>query len=235
MMKILLIGLVALMFAGCSGFRVTSPYLFLNDVANPKPLRSYVIGETYTNYVGDPIAKYAKLPCEYTYILTSDLKCGIVFSGTSYRYTDMTAAGAYYLGDQTYLDERDSTRYVKLRPYKAGDCEANAFVSLDDYMRYDKLGKTYTSATFEFIGSTNIHKAPLSYELVYSGRDGDNVKVKMREYTRGLLRDAFTQDITWDIKDNGIVQFKGIKLQILEADGSKIVYKVLDDGNLAWL
>ncbi len=64
------------------------------------------------------------------------------------------------------------------------------------------------------------------FELIYSGKTKDTMKVTYREFTgSNLIRDAFTQYLEYPV-ENGEVQidFKGISLKITEIKGSRITY-----------
>ncbi|HAX99587.1 MAG TPA: hypothetical protein DCY12_12060 [Candidatus Atribacteria bacterium] len=50
-----------------------------------------------------------------------------------------------------------------------------------------------------------------------------------------LARPAFYQELTYDLDQSGIIQFKSLKIRVLHADNSKIKFIVVDDGGLPWM
>lgn len=63
-------------------------------------------------------------------------------------------------------------------------------------------------------------------ELLYQGLSKGTVKVSYREFIDNLARPAFTQDILYDLKTDGTgeIAFNGLRIKILEASNSQIVY-----------
>ena len=67
--------------------------------------------------------------------------------------------------------------------------------------------------------------------FIYNGRVGNVVKFTYREFVDDRARPSFTQDVQYDLSNSDIVGFKGLRIQILNADNSTIEYKVLEDFN----
>lgn len=82
-------------------------------------------------------------------------------------------------------------------------------------------------------GSTNIFsKGGVRKELLYSGITENTIKISYREFyvdeiSSTLARPAFTQDLTYDLDQTRDITFQEIQLNVISADGSKIVYKVV--------
>jgi len=66
-----------------------------------------------------------------------------------------------------------------------------------------------------------------SYEFIYNGKNGNNVKFIYKEYIRDLARSSFFQEVEYDISDNKIIKYKNMEIEILEAKPSEVKYKVL--------
>ncbi len=64
-------------------------------------------------------------------------------------------------------------------------------------------------------------------ELLYDGRSGTTIHLSYREFARDMARPAFTQELSYDIKDDRIVGFKGARFEVITANNTKIEYKVL--------
>ena len=48
-------------------------------------------------------------------------------------------------------------------------------------------------------------------------------------------RDAFSQDLTWNLDESKIITYRTIKAEVIKATNSKLEIKVLEDGGLDWL
>ena len=64
-------------------------------------------------------------------------------------------------------------------------------------------------------------------ELVYNGRVSDSLRFIYREYSNRMARDAFTQEIQYDLNESPIIGFKGARLEVIEATNRSITYKLL--------
>jgi len=84
--------------------------------------------------------------------------------------------------------------------------------------------------TFNFIGT-----------LTYTGKSGSNIRVAYREYSgvnrRAIAEPAFYLDLEYPLEDKGptIITFRDIQIEVIEATGSYIQFKVLGDHGLNWL
>jgi hypothetical protein len=67
------------------------------------------------------------------------------------------------------------------------------------------------------------------YELVYSGIDGNTLRIGYREYADNLARPAFAQDLTYPIHSTGptMIRFQAVQIEVIEANASEITYRVL--------
>jgi hypothetical protein len=79
------------------------------------------------------------------------------------------------------------------------------------------------------IGDTNKYgsgtQLPLHRELLYSGLDGNTVRVAYREYISGYSRGDFRQDLTFNIADSSVT-FENLELRVLKADSKSITFIV---------
>lgn len=64
-------------------------------------------------------------------------------------------------------------------------------------------------------------------ELIYNGRSGDTVKFLYREFSGDYARPPFSQDVQYDLKDGMMIGFKGVRIEIVEATNTRLVYRVL--------
>lgn len=93
----------------------------------------------------------------------------------------------------------------------------------DDVPYVDFMGPIqYENTVFEKWESDSFRR-----ELVYNGRSGQTIKLLYREFTQEMIRPAFTQEVTYDLKAGDIVGFKGSRFKVNNADNTKIQYVVL--------
>lgn len=72
-------------------------------------------------------------------------------------------------------------------------------------------------------------------ELIYGGVMNNIILLSYREFINDMARPAFYQDLKYDLNVNKVITFRSIKMKILEADNSKIVFQVIEDGDLPWM
>lgn len=81
----------------------------------------------------------------------------------------------------------------------------------------------------EKITETSVSKGSLNYELVYTGKDKDSLKILYREYTsEDMAKPSFYQTLTYDLNSKKI-RFKNITMQIISLDNEKITFTVVSD------
>jgi hypothetical protein len=66
------------------------------------------------------------------------------------------------------------------------------------------------------------------YELLYQGISKNTIKVLYREFVDDFARPAFFQDASYDIdKTPTTLTFRTVRIEVLQADNTKIVHRVL--------
>jgi hypothetical protein len=64
-------------------------------------------------------------------------------------------------------------------------------------------------------------------ELVYSGLSKGSINLLYREYSAGMVRPAFTQDLQYDLSAGDEIGFKGARFKILKATNVDVRYVVV--------
>ena len=72
------------------------------------------------------------------------------------------------------------------------------------------------------------------YELLYSGKSGNVIRLLYREYSNDYIRPAFTQDVQYDLSETKRIRFKHTVIDIVEATNMEIKYKVIDSPDLTF-
>ena len=63
-------------------------------------------------------------------------------------------------------------------------------------------------------------------ELIYQGRDGNNLKLFFREFADDFRRPAYDQEVQYDLSESSFVQFKGLTISVEEANNEYLVYTI---------
>ena len=64
-------------------------------------------------------------------------------------------------------------------------------------------------------------------ELIYSGLQGNTIFLLYREYRGRLIRDAFTQHLTYDLTKSKILTFRAALIEVEEATNAYIKYRLM--------
>lgn len=70
-------------------------------------------------------------------------------------------------------------------------------------------------------------KENFQQKLIYTGKSGNSVFISYREFKDDFARPAFTQDVTFDLREGNVVGFQGARFEILKATNTQITYKML--------
>lgn len=63
--------------------------------------------------------------------------------------------------------------------------------------------------------------------LIYNGKIGNKINISYREFSSGIARAAFTNNVEYDLSTSNIIAYKGSRLKVLSANNESIKYKVL--------
>ena len=69
-----------------------------------------------------------------------------------------------------------------------------------------------------------------NYEIIYTGRLGENVTFVYREYTPdNLARPAFSQNLTYNLAEAKEIRFRKLQMLVVESTNEKIKLKIVSD------
>lgn len=104
--------------------------------------------------------------------------------------------------------------------------ETGVLVSYDEGLRIlskEDIGKKFIKSAFFAIAD----KESISQELVYSGCSGNMIFIKYREYYKvSFARDAFTQDLQFDLTKGNIIRFKDMTIKVHNANNEYIEFEI---------
>jgi hypothetical protein len=65
--------------------------------------------------------------------------------------------------------------------------------------------------------------------LIYSGRVGDKIRLTYREFSGGRIRDAFSNDIEYDLSQSRFIGYKGAEIEVIEATNNFIEFRLIEN------
>ncbi len=68
--------------------------------------------------------------------------------------------------------------------------------------------------------------------LVYNGKFGNKINIGYREYSEGLARPAFSNEVEYDLSESRTIRYKGAIMEIVEANNQFITFKLLKNFNM---
>ena len=67
-------------------------------------------------------------------------------------------------------------------------------------------------------------------ELIYNGVSKNTLKVSFREYSMDMKKPNFFQDLIYDLDQDKVIQFRSIRIKVLDANNSTIKFIPIDWG-----
>lgn len=110
------------------------------------------------------------------------------------------------------ISKSDHKSYLYVDPYGDGRITINRQID----------SSFYTMTKVPIPGKDYLKK-----EFVYNGKIGTGVKFLYREFIDDMARPAFSQDLQYDLSEGRIIGFRGLRIEVINAQNTKIEYKVL--------
>lgn len=104
---------------------------------------------------------------------------------------------------------------------------------LEDHPNFN-FDKIEGRPKFSYIGKTikakdGGHIDRLRVDLIYTGKSKNTIKLLHREYYAERIRDAFTNELSYDLDESNVIRYKNIRIQIIDSTNENIKYKVISD------
>ena len=100
---------------------------------------------------------------------------------------------------------------------KKGLCVSTIFV---------KDATCYEEAQSEVIKKSIDSQSSFQRTLIYNGSIGKKINISYREFSGGNARQAFTNDVEYDMSKSNIINYKGAEIEVIDYDNSSITYIV---------
>ncbi|MBD1559991.1 hypothetical protein HC752_24030 [Vibrio sp. S9_S30] len=62
--------------------------------------------------------------------------------------------------------------------------------------------------------------------LIYNGSVGNKINISYREFSSGMARDAFTNNVEYDMAKSNVINYKGAVIEVKDYDNSSIKFVV---------
>lgn len=79
---------------------------------------------------------------------------------------------------------------------------------------------TYTMQTAEEVDG-------VKKELIYQGRDDETLRFRYREYIKNIVRPAYDQTVEYNLTEDKVVTFRGMKILVESASNQDINYRII--------
>lgn len=247
--------LVGLILSGCSTTTTLSTNTFYDPEVDTskKAIRTPNILETNTIDIGENLYQKLFLTPRNTY--TVRISENIEFSPDdkerNYYWLLLGIPGAAIMeltADKKSIsnsDAKDITYNLKTTDQgHAAICPTKEYCLIDqdwnDTFEHISLVKNSTLQALETPISYNksleaptLNEGDFKYIALYQGKIDNKLRVSYREFYNNLARPDFTQDIEYEYnKDKKtVIGFRGLRIEVINADNQTITYKVLDDFN----
>ena len=64
-------------------------------------------------------------------------------------------------------------------------------------------------------------------ELIYQGRDDETLRFRYREYIQNIIRPAYDQTVEYNLNEDNVVTFRGMKILVESASNQDINYRII--------
>ena len=93
----------------------------------------------------------------------------------------------------------------------------------------DASNRAINSNLIKKIKKTTTTKINFIQEFIYNGKVNNEVRFIYREFSEDMIRPAFNQSVQYDYDDSKFISFKGLNIEIIEANNQIIKYKLLSN------
>jgi len=151
---------------------------------------------------------------------------------------------------QRFANSKSSKRYLKR---ENGTCQL-VYVKTSGryrvYMTDEECNGEFTKGYYHMLDvplkykvipaePLRLYPQSFKYVVLYQGKVGSKINISFREFMYShrmqdfIIRDAFTQNIEYELDENGkaMIGFKGLRIEVLKATNMDITYKVVKDYN----
>lgn len=213
---------------GTSGCASTTPNVApkITDVDIPQ------IGKINTIEVGESAVQKARVYAYDAYELLEEIKH--VGSGMEVGYTIILKPGIYaatrkekkYVSYIAVDDLVESCGFGLCSPVSGGFRIAAETGEVTAFETMNASVKLREPPNWLRTTHASIDEPSFRQELIYNGRSGSTVRFLYREFSRDMIRPAFSQELTYDLDGGAEIGFRGVRIEILDATNISLTYRV---------
>lgn len=153
----------------------------------------------------------------------------------------LTGAYTFTAGEYRNIGESEQGKfYEPTQGTKSGRVISSALADPFQYIMIKNDGQFCGVSVFDLYSCTrkanfvekdvgNIGLESFQRTLIYSGRVGDTVRITYREFSDGMARPAFANDVEYDLQESSILGYRGAKLEVLEATNRYIQFILMEN------
>lgn len=108
------------------------------------------------------------------------------------------------------------------------DTSGNQVFDRAMFKQYDSYFPLSAPTPYEVQVTETASEGPDDFyvDVLYQGMSKGEVKISYREFSHGIARPAFTQDVSYELEPDGtgIIGFKGMRIKVLKATGHDLRY-----------
>ncbi|MEE2567749.1 hypothetical protein [Hyphobacterium marinum] len=227
-------GLSMGLVSACASVQYDAGPAFLGSEQHSE--RNYTINEETSAFVGNPMIRVQDYRIDRFSSSEVEIVNDFYYNGFGIN-TNFRAGERYRLGGRTILDGEEHQFFVFGMYGILFDQSGALQDSVLNLSAYPPVYLVYSYETDGGPGSvqpvvderTNIEAEGQNYEIIYSGRDENSIRMSYREYTdANLARQSFFQDLTYPASSQTI-RFRDIVIQVYEANSEQIRFSVTAD------
>ncbi|MEH6810577.1 MAG: hypothetical protein V7651_17095 [Hyphomonas oceanitis] len=199
--------------------------------------KSYTLGEPIETFVGATMIRVRDYKRD-TYSGT-EVKIMKPFTVSGFAFNRSFALGdTYPYGGKTKLNKQDMDFFMVNGQYGLlYDAEGEVQSKI---LNINPSAQVFMVYTYENDGGTGaVERADVervtntpdgqNFEIIYSGLDGDSIRLNYREYSDGdLAREAFFQQLTYP-RSSKVIRFRNIELEVQSVEADKIIFSVVSE------
>lgn len=212
------LSLIALLITGCASAPPQVPFIDARKGETE-------VGESARAYVGDVVYRKFDIKEQYEGFVSGALNIG----GLNVTLADTRVQRMLIDGQDGGVtrDQITGTSWMgipqPLLPVALIDSDSDG--SFDKYWYPGMSGGKIKTPIFVDWEQSN-RSSGYRRELIYQGRDGDNLKLFYREYNDDFRRPAYDQEVQYDLGESDYIQFKGLTLLVEEANNEYLIYTI---------
>ena len=212
------LGLIVMLTTGCASAPPQVPFIDARKGETE-------VGESARAYVGDVVYRKFDIKEQYEGFVSGALNIG----GLNVTLADTRVQRMLIEGQDGGVtrDQITGTSWMgipqPLLPVALIDYDSDGSFDKDWYP--GKSGGKIKTPIFVDWEQSN-RSSGYRRELIYQGRDGDNLKLFYREYNDDFRRPAYDQEVQYDLGESEYIQFKGLTLLVEKANNEYLVYTI---------